>query len=86
MPKFKAPANVSDIALSIGPVPVEDGSLEIHNPNLGDLAALRANGFELIATGAYFAPVAPEPAPEPDEAPEAPPPPADAPETGSKSK
>jgi hypothetical protein len=65
MPKFTAPAHVTSISLSSGPVEVIDGVAEIHLLTPGDVTSLRANGFELIAEGAYFAVPAPEPDPEP---------------------
>ena len=66
MPKFKAPDHITRITLSSGEVDAVDGVLEIHEPNVGDVAQLNANGFTLIVEGAYFALPAPEPEPEPE--------------------
>jgi hypothetical protein len=44
--RFKAPADISGIDLSSGPVPVMDGFVTIpDDANQGDLAGLAVNGF-----------------------------------------
>lgn len=83
MAKFQGPAHISSIHLSSGVAAVEGGVVSITEPTAGDVANLRANGFELVAEGAYFAlpaaapeaePASPKPTAAP--APEAPIPPA----------
>lgn len=69
MAKFSGPAHVSSIVLSSGPLAVVDGVAEVHEPTQGDIAGLAANGFSLVAEGAYFAtPEVEAPAPEADPA------------------
>ena len=65
MPKFQGPTHITSITLASGPLAIVDGIAEIHEPTAGDVAGLMANGFALIAEGAYFATPAPEPEDEP---------------------
>lgn len=60
--RFAAPDHVTDITLSIGPVPVVDGHVEVPDDlGQGDLGGLAMHGFTRVAGEA--------PAPSPVKAP-----------------
>ena len=67
MAKFKGPDHVTSITISTGPVTVESGIAEIVGElTQGDVAGLKANGFDLVTEGVYFAVPALDPEPEPE--------------------